>query len=286
MRDDFLSATIEQLAKRVGYRCSNPGCRRHTSGPRDDAEKSINIGVAAHITAASAGGARYDKSLTPAARLSIENGIWLCQDCGKLVDNDAQRYTVEVLRDWKTRAEELALLELEQPTPPQHEPTLIIPSAISAASWLSYVSRSTTFAGRTEEMRLLESFLGAPEKFSWWIVTGPAGAGKSRLELELCQAVQGAWHAGFLSRADSFNDESLGRRSNHTRNNRLCCCRAVEASYSYSQLASPIIPSPDRFEYSRRDRMRVLVAGLHARRMLFRKRSHGLFAVRTSYSPC
>src|SRR6266404_5834247 len=201
MRDDFPSATIEQLAKRVGYRCSNPSCRRPTSGPRDDPDKSINIGVAAHITAASPGGARYDKSLTPAARQSIENGIWLCQDCGKLVDNDAQRYSVEVLRNWKASAEELALLELEQSTPPQHEPILLIPSATSAASWLSYVSRSTTFSGRAEEMRLLQSFLEGRQKFAWWIVTGPAGEGKSRLALELCEKTQGAWRAGFLSRA-------------------------------------------------------------------------------------
>lgn len=107
------------------------------------------------------------------------------------MDNDAQRYTVEVLRDWKTRAEELALLELEQPTPAEHEPTLIVPSATSTASWLSYVSRSTTFSGRTEEMRLLQSFLEGTQKFAWWIVTGPAGEGKSRLALELCEKTPG-----------------------------------------------------------------------------------------------
>jgi len=87
MRDDFLPPIIEQLARRVGFCCSNPGCQRPTSGPRDDPEKSINIGVAAHITAASKGGPRYDEHLTPAERKSINNGISLCQVCAKLVDN-------------------------------------------------------------------------------------------------------------------------------------------------------------------------------------------------------
>jgi tetratricopeptide (TPR) repeat protein len=206
MRDDFPAPIIEQLAKRVGFCCSNPGCQRPTSGPRDDPEKSINIGVAAHITAASPGGPRYDENLTQAERQSITNGISLCQICAKLVDNDPVRYTVEVLRDWKEGAEALALLRLEQPIPRHHEPTLLIPAKTPEASWLSYISRSTTFSGRRTEMGLLESFMGGEEKFLWWIITGPAGAGKSRLALELCEAVEGAWYAGFLSRTNSFND--------------------------------------------------------------------------------
>jgi len=36
VRDDFDLKTKEILAKRVGYRCSNPGCRKLTSGPRSD----------------------------------------------------------------------------------------------------------------------------------------------------------------------------------------------------------------------------------------------------------
>src|SRR5713101_4395303 len=125
MRDDFPAAVIEQLARRVGFCCSNPGCQRPTSGPRDEPEKWINIGVAAHITAASPGGPRHDENLTPAERQSRTNGIWLCQVCAKLVDNDPIRYTAEVLRDWKDAAEALALLRLEQPIPRHNEPILL-----------------------------------------------------------------------------------------------------------------------------------------------------------------
>jgi len=116
MRDDFPIPVKELLAKRVAYHCSNPGCRKPTSGPQDDPAGSINIGVAAHLTAASPGGPRFDSSLTPVQRVSPENGIWLCQSCAKLVDNDERRYTPAFLRDWKRQAEQRAADDLERPT--------------------------------------------------------------------------------------------------------------------------------------------------------------------------
>lgn len=113
MRDDFTLQTKEILAKRVGMRCSNPSCRKLTSGPRDDPARAVNIGVAAHITAASKDGPRHDSSLSPDARKSIENGIWLCQNCAKLIDSDDQRFTVDMLKEWKRQAEDAARGELE-----------------------------------------------------------------------------------------------------------------------------------------------------------------------------
>ena len=53
MRDDFPVGMKETLAKRVGNKCSNPDCGQPTSGPHEDPAKVLNIGVAAHITAAS-----------------------------------------------------------------------------------------------------------------------------------------------------------------------------------------------------------------------------------------
>lgn len=113
MRDDFPKPVLDTLAKRVGYRCSNPGCRKVTSGPHTDGAKAVNVGVGSHITAASPGGPRYDLSLTPDQRRSVENGIWLCQNCGKLVDNDEARYTLPLLREWRRAAEEAALAEVQ-----------------------------------------------------------------------------------------------------------------------------------------------------------------------------
>jgi len=112
-RDDFNADTKDELAKRVGVRCSNPQCRQSTSGPRDDPAKSINIGVAAHICAASEGGPRYHREMPAEQRASINNGIWLCQNCAKMVDNDVARFSVRVLLKWKEAAELAARNGLE-----------------------------------------------------------------------------------------------------------------------------------------------------------------------------
>ncbi len=113
MRDDFPLKIKETMAKRVGMLCSNPGCRKLTSGPRDDPAKALNLGVAAHITAASTNGPRFDSTLTPQERKSHANALWLCQFCAKLIDNDEKHYDVDVLRKWKTHAEESARLSIE-----------------------------------------------------------------------------------------------------------------------------------------------------------------------------
>lgn len=115
MRDDFKADVKDLLAKRAGMKCSNPNCRRSTSGPQEDPSKVLNIGVAAHIAAASKGGPRYDQQMSPQERRSEANGIWLCQTCAKLVDNDEVRYSVDLLRHWRRLSEEAALLDIEAP---------------------------------------------------------------------------------------------------------------------------------------------------------------------------
>jgi hypothetical protein len=74
IRDDFKPDVKDILAKRVGMRCSNPNCRQPTSGPQEDPRKVLNIGVAAHITAATAKGPRFDATLIAEERRSPENG--------------------------------------------------------------------------------------------------------------------------------------------------------------------------------------------------------------------
>ena len=115
MRDDFKRKDKDTLAKRVGMRCSNPECRSLTSGPHTTEVKSINIGVAAHITAASSEGPRFDATLTSSQRKSINNGIWLCQSCAKLIDSDKKKYDENLLRQWKSEAEKEAERELVSP---------------------------------------------------------------------------------------------------------------------------------------------------------------------------
>lgn len=115
MRDDFSPATKSMLAARTGHACSNPDCRVVTEGPQADAHKAVNVGVAAHITAASKNFARYDPVLTSEQRESIINGIWLCQTCAKLIDNDEKTYSVALLYHWKLGAEHAAHQYLGKP---------------------------------------------------------------------------------------------------------------------------------------------------------------------------
>jgi hypothetical protein len=101
--NDFLAPTRRKLSERVGHHCSI--CDRPTSGPGARAGTSVSIGVAAHITAASRLGPRFDRRLTAAQRRSYKNGIWVCQIHGRLVDSNTSRYTVRQLRKLKAEAE-------------------------------------------------------------------------------------------------------------------------------------------------------------------------------------
>lgn len=112
-RDDFTQKIKDTLSKRVNNKCSNPDCRKITAGPSSDINKAINIGVAAHICAAASGGPRYDKEMTAEQRKSIENGIWLCQSCSKLIDSDENLYSTNLLKSWKSFAEEQASRDLK-----------------------------------------------------------------------------------------------------------------------------------------------------------------------------
>jgi hypothetical protein len=57
------------------------------------------------------------------------------------------------------------------------------------------------FLGRETTLRTLEEFLITEQKhpFSWWLVTGGGGAGKTRLARELClRTRRRGWRAGFM----------------------------------------------------------------------------------------
>lgn len=115
-RDDFPADVIEEIRKRASGRCSVPTCRATTTGPSESRVSGVtNVGVGAHITAAAPGGPRYDPAMTARQRRSRENGIWVCQTHGKVIDDDENRYTACLLRAWRDRAEALAREELGRP---------------------------------------------------------------------------------------------------------------------------------------------------------------------------
>jgi hypothetical protein len=106
-KDKFTEKTKILAAKRVNFLCSYPECRCLTvSSSQEGNNKFSSIGEAAHICANSKGGKRYDKSMSSKERKSVDNCIWLCKTHARLIDTDENKYTVEVLRQWKKDTEE------------------------------------------------------------------------------------------------------------------------------------------------------------------------------------
>jgi hypothetical protein len=116
-RDDFAPRTKETIARRSGYRCAFPNCRRLTLmlNP-EDPSSSVSTGIGAHICAAASGGPRYDPSMTPEERASATNGIWLCASCSATVDKMPDAFSVDTLRYWKQAAERAAARDAQLTT--------------------------------------------------------------------------------------------------------------------------------------------------------------------------
>jgi len=112
-RDDFSMPVKRGLAERAAYFCSNPQCLRLTAGPRSGTERGLRTGHAAHIRGASPEGPRYDPAQTAEERKAAANGIWLCRECGVMVDEDHDGFTVDELERWK-RNHEAMIAEVRQ----------------------------------------------------------------------------------------------------------------------------------------------------------------------------
>ena len=108
----FSETTERTLAQRAGHLCSNPFCKAKTTGPHDDKDKTVSLGEAAYIRGANPGSARYVAAMLPEERRVITNGIWLCRNCAKLIDEDPIVYSVERLFKWKREHESTIYKEL------------------------------------------------------------------------------------------------------------------------------------------------------------------------------
>ncbi|MBX8584364.1 hypothetical protein K5D52_07555 [Pseudomonas cichorii] len=100
----FSKRTKGLLRQEVGDYCSAPFCGVQTSVYDTKTLSRRTIGDAAHICGARKGGARYSDLPPGSARHGHENGVWLCAACHRVIDNNAELFPVETLRDWKIRA--------------------------------------------------------------------------------------------------------------------------------------------------------------------------------------
>lgn len=116
-RIDFRPATVRALAQRSAYMCNR--CRRLTIAPDSTPDGILMTGIAAHICAASPGGPRADATLTDNQVRSIDNGIWLCTECSKIVDSDVGQFPVEDLHRIKREHEDWVRGGSTVPPPPR-----------------------------------------------------------------------------------------------------------------------------------------------------------------------
>src|SRR4051812_1758326 len=112
-RHDFSPTTRKIIAERSGYKCADPSCGAATVGPAlIGPDGSARVGVAAHIHAASPNGPRYLSEQSEAERKSADNGLWMCETHGKLVDSDESGHSANELKEWKRTAERKVKAEL------------------------------------------------------------------------------------------------------------------------------------------------------------------------------
>lgn len=109
----------------------------------------------------------------------------------------------ELKEDVLKRLDEV--ISLSRPQPPLRLTTLD-PEADAGRMRLHYQAQRVPFVGRQDEKQQLNEWLGSEAAFSWWIISGSGGQGKSRLALELCRRHGNGWRVGFLPREHKFVD--------------------------------------------------------------------------------
>ena len=85
------------------------------------------------------------------------------------------------------------------------EPHLNIQTLVSNSKYeLDYRVRMTDFFGRDVELKTLQDFLNEERKFSWWMIIGSGGMGKSRLSMEIClEYIEQFSNSGFYTSFDA-----------------------------------------------------------------------------------
>ena len=100
MRDDFSQVVRRSL---IVSGCSVP-IRNAGRTPQDRRSTPARLSIleSLHISRLRHPvGRRFDACLSDKERAGAKNGIWLCQNCAKLIDSDPARFSAAVLLGWK-----------------------------------------------------------------------------------------------------------------------------------------------------------------------------------------
>ncbi len=203
-RDEFTEKTRRQIARQAGWLCSDPSCRRATIGSNSDGNDEINLGTASHICGAAPKGPRYDPSMTPPQRSSLENGIWLCRLHGTAVDAPDSKFTVELLHQWKAQAKKDSWRRVMYNDVPHgpvaiSEDELIARLRTAAAADLEVFRRSDKWPSTAIALTLAVGDLSDPVSTSAlatalttledFILIAPPGMGKTTTLFQIAEAV-------------------------------------------------------------------------------------------------
>lgn len=100
---------IKRLYNYSGNQCAFPGCTETLANKHEsmsEYEPTITSEIA-HIVARSLDGPRGNYPLSMDLRDNYDNLILLCPKHHKIIDDNEQKYTVKLLRDWKFKHEKL-----------------------------------------------------------------------------------------------------------------------------------------------------------------------------------
>ncbi len=104
--------TLKLLWAKSGGKCSFPGCDNDLIS-----EDGSIIGECCHIVARKKEGARGKELLTVSQREEEENLILLCRNHHKIIDDFPEKYTVDVLKQYKKEQEEKIRIRLSRGKP-------------------------------------------------------------------------------------------------------------------------------------------------------------------------
>lgn len=107
-RKDFSYPTKLKIAAYCNNMCAFPTCAKKVLGGRinaDDLENGFSKGVFAHIIGASSKGPRHTTETNNIDLDDVSNGILLCEEHHKLIDDNEEDYPIEVLKQWKAKIE-------------------------------------------------------------------------------------------------------------------------------------------------------------------------------------
>lgn len=118
------------LYVRAGGRCEFDGCNRYLL-EHHLTKTEGNFAQMAHIWAFSDGGPRATEQTRSKSAHALSNLMLLCPECHKLVDDNPEQYTADVLRKHK-RAHEDRVFMLTETKPDRHTVALVMKATVGA----------------------------------------------------------------------------------------------------------------------------------------------------------